>query len=144
AHNEMRRRHPGLIERLYHPFHWDRQAEHAPDEAPYSTHPVFAYDGEELSVRYYDDYIHKGYALAGEQLDARGEEALEALQSIVNDPAYWMEFRIDRGQLQFINNRQFAHARTLFIDDPAASRPRHLIRCWFRNEGLPGLEGRPV
>ncbi len=144
AHHEMRRQHPDLIERLYRPFHWDRQAEHDPDDAPYSIHPVFAYDGEELSVRYYDDYIYKGYVLAGEELDAHGEEALEALQSIVNDPAYWMEFRIDRGQLQFINNRQFAHARTLFIDDPAASRPRHLIRCWFRNEGLPGLEGRPV
>lgn len=144
AHNEMRRLHPDLIERLYRPFFWDRQAEHGPDDAPYSPHPVFAYDGEQLSVRYYDDYIHKGYVLAGEELDAQGEDALEALQHIVNDPAHSIEFRIDRGQLQFINNRQFAHARTKFSDDPGASMPRHLIRCWYRNEGLPGLEGQPV
>lgn len=144
AHNEMHQHHPDLIERLYHPFIWDCQAEHGPDDTPYSFHPVFAYDGEQLSVRYYDDYIHKGYALAGEALDAQGQEALEALQTIVNDPDHGMEFRIDRGQLQFIHNRQFAHARTRFHDDSAASMPRHLIRCWYRNEGLPGLEGEPT
>ncbi len=144
AHNEMRRRHPDLIERLYQPFVWDRQAEHSPDDAPYSTHPVFAYDGEQLSVRYYDDYIRKGYVLAGEVLDTEGEEALEALQTIVNDPAHGVEFRIESGQIQYLNNRQFAHARTQFADDPAASTQRHLIRCWYRSEGLPELEGRPA
>ncbi len=144
AHNEMRRRHPDLIERLYQPFVWDRQAEHGPDDAPYSTRPVFAYDGEQLSARYYDDYIRKGYVLAGEVLDTEGEEALEALQTIVNDPAYWVEFRIESGQIQYLNNRQFAHARTQFADDPAASTQRHLIRSWYRNEGLPELEGQPA
>lgn len=110
----------------------------------YSTQPVFAYDGKQLNVRYYDDYIHKGYALAGEVLDARGAEALDALQAIVNDPQHWVEFRLESGQIQYLNNRQFAHARTRFADDQAASIQRHLIRCWYRNEGLPGLEGQPA
>lgn len=144
AHNEMRRHHPDLIERLYQPFVWDRQAEHGPDDEPYSWRPVFAYDGEQLNVRYYDDYIYKGYALAGEVLDARGKEALDALQAIVNDPAHGLEFRLETGQIQYVNNRQFAHARTQFTDNQAASIKRHLIRCWYRNEGLPGLEGQPA
>ncbi len=144
AHNEMRQRHLDLLERLYQPFVWDRQAEHGPDENPFSTHPVFAYDGEQLSVRYYDDYIHKGYALAGEGLDAHGEEALEALQTIVNEPSHWVEFRLESGQIQYVNNRQFAHARTRFNDDRAALSKRHLIRSWYRDEGLPGLEGQPA
>ncbi len=144
AHHEMRRRHPDLIERLYQPFVWDRQAKHGPDDAPYSVRPVFAYDGEHLSARYYDDYIRKGYALAGEVLDAHGQEALDALQTIVNDPENWVEFRLESGQIQYLNNRQFAHARTQFADAHAASIKRHLIRCWYRNEGLPGLEGLPA
>ena len=139
----MRRRHPDLLERLYQPFFWDRQAEHGPDEAPYSLRPVFAYDGKQLSARYYEDYIHKGYALASEALDTRGEEALHALQEIVNDPANGIEFRMSSGQIQYVNNRQFAHARTKFADNKTASIERHLIRCWHRDEGLPGLEGQP-
>jgi len=50
----MRARHPRLLGRLYAPVHWDRQAEHGPDEARWSTHPVFASDGPALAARYYD------------------------------------------------------------------------------------------
>ena len=142
AHNAMRRRHPDLLKRLYQPFFWDRQAEHGPSDTPYSAYPVFAYDGEQLSARYYDDYIRKGYALAGETLDARGQEALDAMRTIVEETAHWVEFRLESGQMQFLNNRQFAHARTAFVDDGAARSGRHLIRSWHRNEGAPTLEGR--
>jgi alpha-ketoglutarate-dependent taurine dioxygenase len=144
AHTEMRQRHPDLIERLYHPFVWDRQAEHGPGDVPYSIHPVFAYDGKRLSARYYVDYIYKGYALAGAVLDAQGVEALDALQTIVNDADHWVEFRLAQGQLQYLNNHQLAHARTSFTDNQEAAMQRHLLRCWYRNDGLPTLEGHPV
>jgi alpha-ketoglutarate-dependent taurine dioxygenase len=144
AHNQMRQHYPDLIERLYRPFVWDRQAEHHPSDVSYSTHPVFAYDGKQLTARYYDDYIRKGYVLAGDVLDAQGEEAMDAMQTIVNDPAHWVEFRIETGHIQYINNRQFAHARTKFADAQAASIQRHLIRCWYRDAGMPELEGRPT
>ncbi len=143
VHNQMQQRHPDLLERLYQPFVWDRQAEHSPDDDPYSAYPVFEYDGRHLTARYYDDYIRKGYALAGDVLDAQGEEALDAMQTIVNDPANSVDFRIETGQIQYINNRRFAHARTQFADNKAASVERHLIRCWYRNEGMPNLEGQP-
>src|SRR6266852_1706884 len=47
VHNELRRRHPDLLPRLYRPLPWDRQAEHAPDDAKVSRQPVFEYDGRE-------------------------------------------------------------------------------------------------
>ena len=72
AHNAMRARHPRLLGRLDAPVHWDRQAEHGPDEARWSTHPVFACDGSALAARYYDDYITNGQKLAGEPLTSRG------------------------------------------------------------------------
>ncbi len=144
AHNQMQQRYPDLLKRLYQPFVWDRQAEHGPDDQPVSAHPVFEYDGHDLAARYYDDYIRKGYNLAGDSLDATGQEALDALQSIVNNPENSVEFRIETGQIQYINNRQFAHARTQFTDNKTASIERHLIRCWYRNEGMAQLEGRPT
>jgi alpha-ketoglutarate-dependent taurine dioxygenase len=142
AHNEMARRFPHRLGRLYRPFAWDRQAEHAPDAPTFARRPVYEHDGHgTLMARYYEDYIHNGQRLAGEPLDDAGQEALLALRGIVDDPDHWVEFRIERGQLQYINNRQFAHSRTAFKDAPDGSRRRHMIRIWNRSEGTPDLEG---
>ena len=41
AHEEMRRSHPDLLARLYRPFYFDRQREHAPGDAITTYHPLF-------------------------------------------------------------------------------------------------------
>ncbi len=104
--------------------------------------PSSRYDGGRLRVRYYDDYVANGYGLAGEGLDGEGRAALDALRAILDDPANWVEFRIERGQLQYLSNARFAHCRTAFVDDPGPDRRRHLLRLWNREEGTPHLEGR--
>jgi alpha-ketoglutarate-dependent taurine dioxygenase len=142
AHNAMRKQHPDLLPRLYQPFHWDRQAEHGLDEPRFATHPVFAFDGRALSVRYYEDYVVNGYALAGTTLDAMGRDALAAMREVVDAPAHWIEFRIETGQFQYLNNRLFAHSRTQFHDAQDSDRHRHMIRVWNRDEGTTNLEGR--
>ena len=62
-----------------------------------------------------------GAELGGAPLDAHGREALEAMRAVVDSPELWVEFRIERGQIQYLNNREFAHSRTDFRD---ASEPR--------------------
>jgi alpha-ketoglutarate-dependent taurine dioxygenase len=142
AHNEMARRFPGLLSRLYQPFAWDRQAEHAPADPRVAYRPVYEHDGAgTLMARWYEDYVHNGHTLAGEPLDEAGREALLAMRSIVDDSDNWIEFRIERGQFQYINNRQFAHSRTAFKDAPDGSRRRHMLRLWNRPEGTTELEG---
>jgi alpha-ketoglutarate-dependent taurine dioxygenase len=142
AHNELRTRHPELLPRLYQPFHWDRQAEHGPADPKFAIHPVFAFDGRMLTARYYEDYVVNGYTLAGEPLDQMGRDALAAMREVVDAPTHWTEFRIETGQFQYLNNRLFAHSRTLFQDAPDSERRRHMIRVWNRDEGPPDLEGR--
>jgi hypothetical protein len=65
------------------------------------------------------------------------------MRGIVDDPANWVEFRIEKGQLQYLNNRQFAHSRTAFKDAgaPESGKGRHMLRLWNRDEGSPDLEG---
>jgi len=138
AHDALGARAPELLERLYAPFWWDRQAEHDPAEAAWSEHPVFQNDAGTLVGRYYDDYVRKGYALKGAVLDEAGTAALASLREIVEAPASWLEFRLESGQFQYLNNRQVAHSRTAFRDDGAR---RHLLRLWNRDEGSPELEG---
>ncbi len=84
----------------------------------------------------------RGYALAGEALDDEGRQALGAMRAVVDDPRHRIEFRIERGQLQYLNNRQFAHSRTAFTDTPGGSQ-RHMLRLWNRDEGTVHLDGQP-
>jgi alpha-ketoglutarate-dependent taurine dioxygenase len=144
AHNAMRARHARLLARLYAPVHWDRQAEHGPDEARWATHAVFASDGGTLLARYYDDYVANGHTLAGEPLDAEAADALAALREIVEAHDDWVEFRIEPGQFQYLNNRQIAHSRTAFQDSDEPGQIRHMLRLWNRDEGTLHVDGQLV
>lgn len=139
VHNEMLRRYPRQLERLYQPFYYDRQAEHAPGDPKVSRVPCFAYEGGRLRARFSPGLARKGYALMETPLDAAAVDAFEALADVVKDTRLWMEFTIERGQLQFLNNWEFAHYRSEFKDDE--TRKRHLIRLWFRKEGRRFYDG---
>jgi alpha-ketoglutarate-dependent taurine dioxygenase len=144
VHNEMQRQHPDLLARLYGPFWWDRQAEHGPEEVKYCAHPVYAYDGHTLTGRYYMDYVLNGYQLAGTLLDQASADALTAMRAIADAPENWVEFRVEQGQLQYLNNRHMAHSRTAFVDAAEPHLGRHLLRLWNRTEGPLDLEAQGV
>jgi alpha-ketoglutarate-dependent taurine dioxygenase len=135
VHNELRHRHAKLVPRLYRPFPWDRQAEHAPGDVKLTRRPIFEYDGRSLLACFNERLISTGAELAAEQLDDEGREALDTMQKIVDSPDLWVEFTIERGQVQYINNWQFAHSRTDFTDASEPHLKRHMIRLWNREEG---------
>ena len=135
VHNELRHRHRDLLPRLYRPFPWDRQAEHTPDDTKTARCPIFHYDGQTLLARCNEKLVNSGADLAGDPLDGEGQEALEAMRAIVDSPELWVEFTVERGQVQYINNRQFAHSRTNFKDALEPLLKRHMIRLWTREEG---------
>src|SRR5881392_795719 len=135
VHNELRRRHPERLARLYRPFPWDRQAEHGPSDGQTTRRPIFRYAGGAFTAAFNEKLVATGADLAESPLDDEGREALEAMRTIVDSPELWVEFTIERGQVQFINNRQFAHSRTDFKDSAEPQRKRHLIRLWTREEG---------
>ena len=139
AHNEMLARHPRLLARLYGNFLWDRQAEHAPEESKSSLHPVFAWRGGKLIARHYDDYVRKGYQLLERPLDDDGAAALSAMKAIVDEPESWIEFRLESGQIEYVNNHLLAHARGAFEDDDTGGG-RCLLRLWNRRAGGVALE----
>ena len=135
VHNELRHRHSDLLPRLYRPFPWDRQAEHGPDDTKTHPCPIFHFDGQTLLARFNEKLIGSGADLAGEPLDGEGQAALEAMRAIVDSPELSVEFTVERGQVQYLNNRQFAHSRTIFKDASDPQLKRHMIRLWFREEG---------
>jgi len=91
--------------------------------------PCLSYRDGRLAARFSPGLVRKGYALMETPLDAETEDALAALGDVLRDERLWIEFTIERGQLQYLNNREFAHYRSEFKDDE--TRKRHLIRLWF-------------
>src|SRR5262245_55202333 len=141
VHNEMRRRRPDLLPRLYEPFYFDRQREHAPGDPMVTHHALFEEEAGRLTGRLSRFQVTNGQALAGEPLDARGEAALDALEAAMAAPGTAVEFHFERGQIQLLNNRQLAHRRSAFRDWPEPERKRHLVRLWLRDRGRPFYNG---
>ena len=135
----LRERHPKLLQRLYRPFYYDRQAEHAPDAPKVTYAPALAWEDGRLHGRLNNNLIRKGHELAGQPLDAEGAEALAALEEVMADEELWVELRMERGQLQLLNNLEFVHYRSAFTDDER--HKRHLVRLWIRDRGRRGFDG---
>jgi alpha-ketoglutarate-dependent taurine dioxygenase len=135
AHEEMRRRHPELLDRLYKPYYFDRQREHAPDDVMTTHHPMFERDGDRLVARLSHFQVINGHRLAGVPLDNEGAAALDAFEQILNEPGLAARFHFEPGQMQLIDNRALGHKRTSFSDWPEPERKRLLVRLWLRDSG---------
>ena len=85
--------------------------------------------------------INGGYALRGEPIDRAGEAALAATLEIFEEDGMSVDFDLEPGQIQFVDNRALGHSRTAFIDDPDPDRRRHLVRLWLRDQGRRAYPG---
>lgn len=141
VHNEIRRRAPALLGRLYRSYVFSRQTEHAQNDSPTIRHPLFENHHDGLLGRLSRFHVRTGQALAGEPLDADGAAALELLENVMNQPELCYDYWFEPGQIQIIDNRRLGHKRTSFIDWPEPERRRRLMRLWLRNAGRPFYNG---
>src|SRR5262249_57564606 len=128
AHNEIRRRRPAVLPRLYQPFYFDRQREHAPGDTMVTHHPIFEVDAGRLHGRLSRFQVENGQVLAGVPLNAEGEAALDELDRTMDRPDLRMDFHFEAGPIQFVNNRQIAPKRTGFRDWPEPAAEADLLR----------------
>jgi alpha-ketoglutarate-dependent taurine dioxygenase len=140
ARNEMLMRFPDQLRRLHEAFWFDRQREFHPGESPIFAAPVFEH-GFELKARFSVHQINSGYALTGEPIDAAGAQSLAAMLDIFEDEGLSVDFDLEPGQMQFVDNRALGHSRTAFIDHPDPGQKRHLVRLWLRDGGRRAYPG---
>ena len=132
---------PDLLPRLYQPFYYDRQGEHAPDDQRWSHKPVFESDGDRITAYFNPRRVEHGYEMRGIEMDDETREAIQALQRVSERTGLGKDFTFARGQIQIVNNRRLAHRRTAFRDWPEPERRRHLVRMWLRDAGRPFYMG---
>lgn len=94
--------------------------------------PIFSIDPEtgELTFRYMRYWIEKGQARANLPLTEEHCEALDHLDERLSAKENVVSFRMEAGDILWVNNRTIAHNRTAFQDEP--ERPRRMTRAWIK------------
>jgi hypothetical protein len=135
VHERMEDRYPKELRRLYQPVHFDRQAEHALDEAKTSFAPMFTWRDNRLRCRANSSLVRKGYLVGGHEMDSILQNALDAIDEVTASEDLWIEAPLSRGDIQYLNNHELGHYRSNFIDHDDQSKKRHLFRLWHRESG---------
>jgi alpha-ketoglutarate-dependent taurine dioxygenase len=141
AHEVLRERDPRLLQRLYEPYVWNRQGEHADGMPICTSNPIFSFHNGALRARFNRALQPIGYRLVGSEIDQDGMDGLNALHDILSEPENHVDFVLKPGQMQFLNNSRTAHRRTAFADHADPALKRHLSRIFLRDEGLRSYMG---
>lgn len=140
-HNELLAHEPGALDVLYEPFHVDRRGGIRPGEGPTALRPIFAWDGQGLTLRYLRYWIEAGHAKVGQPLSSAQVHALDVLDAYSHRRDLQAEFALRPGEMFFINNRWMLHNRTAFEDHPDPAQRRHYVRLWLKAQAAPAPAG---
>jgi Taurine catabolism dioxygenase TauD, TfdA family len=134
VYNEILRRRPDLIDRLYEPFLLDTRNDGAATR--WLPIPPCRFDGELLRTFYHSDYFRSVVRHAdAPPIDGAALELLELFEAIAEQPEIRFDMQLEPGDIQFVSNHFVVHARTAYEEDAGAQR--HLLRLWL---SLPRVE----
>ncbi|MSP48173.1 MAG: TauD/TfdA family dioxygenase [Alphaproteobacteria bacterium] len=129
-HNEMLRRRPDLLERLFEPYHSSRNTEERPGEPRYYTMPVFG-----LKDGWFASHISRRLVRAAQEFPEvpriRPEqvEAIDLHAAIAEETSVY--FAMQPGDIELFSNHMVLHSRTEFFDGDDENQRRHMIRIWL-------------
>ena len=146
VYNEILTRAPHLLDVLYEPMYWDRNDEQSPGEDPYFQLPVLNDVGGRPRFFYIGWYIRDAQRHAQVPRLTRDQlAAMELIETIANDPEFYVEMDFRPGDLQLLNNSVILHSRGAYDDYDEPERKRHLLRLWLSAhefaDGEDGLRG---
>lgn len=129
---EMLKSAADLVEALYQPVDYSRQDEHAEDQKPFYTAPIFSQAEGNFCCRYTRNHIrhvdrHEGAEAPTEQQ----QRAMDLLDALAADERLSYEMTLQAGDLQILNNHTVLHSRREFEDFEEPERRRHLLRAWI-------------
>jgi hypothetical protein len=144
VYNEMLRRRPDLVERLFAPYYRSRFGEEAgANDATYAL-PIFAVRDGKFTSHYSRTYIESAQLLEHvPTMDKAQWQAMDLLHEVAEELC--MEMVLQPGDMQFLNSHVTYHARTEFDDDPRPQFKRLLYRLWLSTPDSRALpEGHEV
>jgi hypothetical protein len=131
VYNELLRRRPDLIERLYQPFCLDTRDEQGEGRLPYVPAVPCCYARGVLRTFYHSDYFRSAVRHPEVPPFSADEQALlDLYEEIASAPQLYLDMQFEPGDVQLISNHLILHARTAY-EDGAAAEKRHLLRLWL-------------
>jgi len=134
VYNELLRRRPDLVDRLYAPFCLDTRDEQGEGRLPYVPIVPCQYAGGVLRTFYHSDYFRS--AVRHPEVPPFTEEEqtlLDLYEAIASEPELYLDMQFEPGDIQLISNHVILHSRTAYEDaaDADARGKRHLLRLWL-------------
>ncbi len=132
VYNELARRRPDLVARLFEPVYLDRRNEQK-DGGP-GWVPVIPcrFASGKLRTFYHSDYFRSVTRHADvPPFTAAEQELLDLYEAIAAEPALRLDMQFAPGDIQLVSNHVILHARTAYEDAPDPTRQRHLLRLWL-------------
>ena len=129
VYNELLRRRPEWVDRLYEPLMMDTKGEGGVRYLP--VRPC-RFDNGHLRTFYHTDYFRSAVSFAGEPLLSVEDRAvLDLYNEIASSPDLYLDMHLEPGDVQLLSNHTVLHARTDYEDHPEPKRRRHLLRLWI-------------
>jgi hypothetical protein len=141
VHNAIASTRPDLADVLAHgAWCFDRKGEVPPGKRPFFELPVFNYHAGRLSVNYSDNYFFGSQRHAdAPRLTPAHLEAIRVFNGHAASDALRMDYDLQPGDIQLLNNHTCLHARAGFQNAPAPAAARHLLRLWVAPDDAPPL-----
>ena len=138
-HNVMLKERPDLLACLYDGYFHHRFGEQAPGEPPVTLEriPIFSFADGVATVIFIRGYIDLAVKEGHVQLRDDELAALDYFDEVANRPEIRLDYMMQPGDLNLMNNCHLLHSRTEFEDADDPARKRHLLRLWLRDDVRP-------
>ncbi len=131
VYNELLRRRPDLVARLYEPFYLDRRDEHGSGPPWVPVVPCRHARGR-LRTFYHSDYFRSAVRHPDVPPFSDDErQLLDLYEAIADEPDLHLDMQFAPGDIQLLSNHVILHARTAYEDHAEPARRRHLLRLWL-------------
>ncbi len=142
-HNVMHEERPDLLACLYNGYFHHRFGEQAPGEPPVTPEriPIFSFANKVATVIFIRGYIDLAVKEGHVALSDAELAALDYFDDVANRPEIRLDYMMQAGDLNFMNNCHLLHSRSEFEDSDDPAKKRHLLRLWLRDDGRPISQG---
>lgn len=130
--NELVKRRPELVARLFQPFQLDSRNETKDGGSGSIPITPCCFAGGKLRTFYHADYFRSAVRHADVPPFTEEEQALlDTYEQIAAEPGIYLDMDLQPGDIQLLSNHTNLHARTDYEDYDDPAERRHLLRLWL-------------
>lgn len=131
----FKQNYPQYLNTLMELFHFDCRGDQKDGESTTIQKPIFFFENNNVCITYLRKYIDSAHTHPGVvPLTSKQRQALDLLDTALENPYFAVETLLNEGEIIFINNKKIIHGRTSFQDEKG--KERLLYRIWLKKHVL--------